>query len=79
MARTRPHHPGDDDLGSLFGNSPVDRAMERVPPAPVPSGVRALADQLPRHPLLGRVATGGDQIAVFDSFDVSASKYVVSK
>ena len=31
------------------------------------------------HPLLGRVATGGDQIAVLESFDVSASKYVVSQ
>jgi hypothetical protein len=53
MARTRPHHPGDDGFGSLFGNSPVDRAMERVPPAPVPSEVRALADRVPHHLRLG--------------------------
>jgi len=32
-----------------------------------------------RHPLFGRVATRRDQVAVFASFDVSASKYVVSK
>jgi hypothetical protein len=53
MARTRPHHPGDDDLGSLFGNSPVDRAMQRVPPVPVPSDVRALAERVPHHLRLG--------------------------
>ena len=43
----------DDDFGSLFGDSPADRAMERVPPMPADGAVRALASALPAHVHLG--------------------------
>lgn len=43
----------DAGFGSLFGSSPADRAMESVPPAPVPAAVRALAASLPPFLHLG--------------------------
>lgn len=49
--RTRSNLPGD--LGSLFGDSPADRAMERVPPVPASPEVRALAARIPAHVHLG--------------------------
>ena len=39
--------------GSLFGDSPIDRAMERVPPAPVPGALRSVGMRLPAHIRLG--------------------------
>lgn len=39
--------------GSLFGDSPADRAMERVPPLPPPAAVRSLAAAVPEHVRLG--------------------------
>jgi uncharacterized protein YecE (DUF72 family) len=41
------------DAPSLFGDSPVDRAMERVPPAPSASSLRELAARIPRSVHLG--------------------------
>jgi uncharacterized protein YecE (DUF72 family) len=41
------------DLGSLFGDSPADRAMERVPPVAASPEVRALAARMPAHVHLG--------------------------
>lgn len=43
----------DDGFGSLFGDSPADRAMERVPPMPADESTRALASSLPAHVRLG--------------------------
>ena len=41
------------DGPSLFGDSPIDRAMERVPPAPSPESLRALGARLPASVHLG--------------------------
>ncbi|MFM9146432.1 MAG: DUF72 domain-containing protein [Phycisphaerales bacterium] len=38
---------------SLFGDSPIDRAMERVPPAPTPESLRSVGVRLPAHVHLG--------------------------
>jgi len=44
---------GSHDLPSLFGDSPADRCMERVAPAPVPSAVRGIAARVPGFLRLG--------------------------
>ncbi|MFM7798619.1 MAG: hypothetical protein ACKPBA_06505 [Planctomycetota bacterium] len=41
------------DLGSLFGDSPAERSMERVPPVAASPEVRALAARMPAHVHLG--------------------------
>ena len=43
----------DHDAPSLFGNSPSDRALDRVPPAPVPESLRRLAARIPAFIHLG--------------------------
>ena len=50
--RTRPTDDGSG-FGSLFGNSPLDRALERVPPVAARTEVQALAGALPAHVRLG--------------------------
>ena len=49
MARRVRH----DEGGGLFGSTPMDRALDAVPPAPVPPGVRALAARVPAGIHLG--------------------------
>lgn len=43
----------DDQVGGLFGSAPIDRALDAVPPAPVPADVRALAARMPAAVHLG--------------------------
>jgi uncharacterized protein YecE (DUF72 family) len=43
----------DDESPSLFGDSPSDRALDRVPPAPVPEALRQLGARLPAFIHLG--------------------------
>jgi uncharacterized protein YecE (DUF72 family) len=45
--------PSGPWIGSLFGDSPIDRAMERVPPAPTAEALRAVGARLPPHIRLG--------------------------
>ena len=52
MSTPREGPPGSWS-GSLFGDSPIDRAMERVPPAPTPESLRSVGMRLPVHILLG--------------------------
>ncbi len=42
-----------DDGGGLFGTTPMDRALDAVPPAPVPPDVRDVAARLPAAIHLG--------------------------
>ncbi|MFM9181794.1 MAG: DUF72 domain-containing protein, partial [Phycisphaerales bacterium] len=50
MPREGPSGPWS---ASLFGDSPIDRAMERVPPAPLPESLRSVGARLPAHIHLG--------------------------
>lgn len=43
----------NDDVGGLFGSAPIDRALDAVPPAPVPPDVRAVAARMPPAVHLG--------------------------
>ena len=45
--------PSGPWAGSLFGDSPIDRAMERVPPATTPEALRSVGMRLPAHVHLG--------------------------
>lgn len=53
MARARRPTDGEGGTAGLFGDSPADRAMERVPPAPAPADVRELAARIPAGVRLG--------------------------
>ena len=52
MSSPRGRSP-DPWIGSLFGDSPIDRAMDRVAPAPTPESLRSLGARLPPFIHLG--------------------------